>query len=94
VYKILCNDCDASYVGQIKRRFNTKINEHINNKKVDSSRHSVTENSLFCNHSFYCKNIKILFSKSNYKKLISEILHIKEQVNGINLKKDTESLDV
>ena len=42
VYKILCNDCDVSYVGQrTRRKRNTRINEHINNKKVDSSRHSV-----------------------------------------------------
>jgi len=60
-----------------------------------SSRHSViTEYSLYYNHSFNWKNIKILDSESNYnKKLISETLHIKEQINYINLKKDRESLD-
>jgi len=33
-------------------------------------------------------------SESNYnKRLISEMLHIKEQKNSINLQKDTELLD-
>jgi len=33
-------------------------------------------------------------SESNYnKRLVSEMLHIKEQRNGINLQKDTELLD-
>jgi len=37
---------------------------------------------------------QILDTESNYnKRLISEMLHIKEQSNGINLIKDTEFLD-
>jgi len=28
VYKILYNNCDASYVGQTKRQLKTRINEH------------------------------------------------------------------
>jgi len=30
VYKINCNDCSASYVGQTKRQLGTRINEHRN----------------------------------------------------------------
>jgi len=45
-------------------------------------------------HTFDWKNIKILDTESNYnKRLISEMLHIKEQVNGIYSQKDTDFLD-
>jgi len=95
VYKIHCNNCDASYVGQTKRQLKTRTKEHFNNIKLDKSRHSViTQHILEFNHSFNWNDIKILDSEPNYnRRLISEMLHIKEQTNGINLKKDTEFLD-
>lgn len=65
-------------------------------KKLDSSRHSViTEHLLQYNHSFNWKHVRILnsLSESNYnKRLISETLDIKEQLNGIKLKKKTRNL--
>jgi len=66
-----------------------RIKEHFNNIKLDESRYSViTQHILNYNHSFNWKDIKILDSEPNYnKRLISEMLHIKEQANGINLKK-------
>jgi len=49
---------------------------------------------LNCNHSFDWNNVKIVDSEPNYnKRLISEMLHIGEQSNGINSQKDTEFLD-
>lgn len=45
IYKINCNNCDASYVCQTKRQLRTRLKEHINNNfqdsKLDSSRYSV-----------------------------------------------------
>ena len=41
ISKIQCNNCNVSYVGQTKRKLNTRINEHIKNIKFDSSRHSI-----------------------------------------------------
>jgi len=95
VYKIICKGCNASYVGQTKRQLQTRIKEHRNNIKLDSSKHSViTEHILKYSHTFDWDNIKILDTESNYyKRSISEMLHIKEQVNGINSQTDTELLD-
>jgi len=95
IYKINCENCNASYVGQTKRQLKTRIREHYNNIKLDDSKYSVvTQHMVKHNHTFDWKNVKILDSESNYnKRLISEMLHIKEQSNGINLMKDTEFLD-
>ncbi|XP_071579044.1 uncharacterized protein [Temnothorax nylanderi] len=95
VYKICCNNCDASYVGQTKRQLQTRLKEHKNNIRLDDSKHSVvSEHSTKFNHSFDWDNTRILEVEHNYKKrLTAEMIHIKEQINGINLNKDTELLN-
>ena len=95
IYKLCCNDCDATYVGQTKRQLRTRVNEHRNNIKLSSDRHSViSEHIINETHTFNWENTRILDHERNYyKRLISEMLHIKEQKNGINLKKDTEDLN-
>jgi len=92
VYKILCKDCNASYVGQTKRQIKTRIKKHSNNIKSDTSKHSViTEHIPKYLHTFDWDNIKMLDKESNfYKRSISKI---KEQENGINTQTDTELLD-
>jgi len=78
----------------VKQKGNLK-QEHSNNIKLDTSKHSViTEHILKYSHTFDWDNIKILDTESNfYKRSISEMLHIKEQENGINTQTDTELLD-
>jgi len=95
VYKIHCKDCSASYVGQTKRQLQTRIKEHSNNQKLIPSKHSViTEHMLKHSHFFDWENVKILDTEPNFfKRSVSEMLHIKEQLNGINAQKDTELLD-
>jgi len=72
-----------------------RIREHGNNIKLDESKHSViSEHILNFKHNFNWDNVKILDREPNWhKRLISEMLHIKEQKNGINLQKDTEHLN-
>lgn len=95
VYKIKCKDCEVSYVGQTKRKLRTRLKEHINNIKFDSSKHSVvSEHIVNEQHAFDWDNVKILDIESNYyKRLISEMIHIKEQKHGINNNTDTELLN-
>jgi len=95
IYKISCIDCTASYVGQTKRQLKTRIKEHISNSKLTSAKHTViTDHMQKFSHSFDWENIKILnFEPNFYKRLVSEMLHIKEQQNGINARKDTKLLD-
>jgi len=61
---------------------------------LDPSRHSVISGHIIKNHNFDWDNIAILDRKANYnKRLISKMIQIKEQKNGINSQKDTEMLD-
>jgi len=95
VYKIHCKDCEASYVGQTKRQLKTRLKEHRNNLKLDQSKHSViSEHITKYNHSFDWENTKILDYESKYfKRIVSEMIHIKEQTVSLNLNSDTELLD-
>lgn len=85
---ISCNDCDASYVGQTKRRLRTRIKKPESNKKLDPNKQSVvSEHISKFNHSFDWNNIEVLDIEHNFfKRLISEVIHIKKQkMESINI---------
>jgi len=46
IYKIFCKDCDASYVGQTKRKLKTRIKEHQKNINLDPIKHSVISDHI------------------------------------------------
>lgn len=93
IYKIHCNECDASYVGQTKRKLNTRINEHKRNIKQPKL-NVVSQHIMDSNHSMNWSNVQILDHETNYyKRLISETIHIKQQKNGLNINEDTDLLD-
>jgi len=88
VYNISCKDCDASYVGQIKRQLKTRIKEYSNNTKLNFSKHSIIfEHILQYSHTFDWDNVKILlnriFTRDQYQKW-----YIKEQENDIKILSD------
>jgi len=94
VYKILCKDCDASYVGQTCRQLKTRISEHKNHIRWNTNTQSViTEHRINNDHDFDWDNVLIL-DKERFlgKRLISEMLYIKCQDNGLNRQADTEYL--
>jgi len=94
VYKISCRDCDASYVGQTKRQLRTRIKEHDSDiRKKSGSPSVISEHRLEHNHDFEWSDVKIIDNELSYqKRLISEMVHIKKQVHGINRQSDTDLL--
>jgi len=86
VYKISCYDCDAFYVRQTKRQLRTRIKEHVSDiNKKSNSPSVISEHRLNFNHEFEWENIKIMDNEQSYqKRIISEMVHIKKQQNGLN----------
>jgi len=78
-------------VGQTKRILNTRIGEHRNHIRRNSTQSSViTDYHLLFNHEFDWNDVEVLDEEMNYKKrLISEMIHIKKQQNGLNSHKTT-----
>jgi len=95
VYKICCNDCNASYVGQTGRLLKTRIAEHRNHTRWNAPSVSVTANHVMHhNHDIDWNNVAVPnVEKYYHKRLVSEMLHIKRQRNVLNLQTDTNCLD-
>jgi len=94
VYKLNCKNCDGSYVGQTKRRLNTRVAEHQKDIKKTINLSVITQHRLEFNHEFEWDNPIILDKeKQYYKRLISEMIYIKLQNNSLNLQTDTEVLE-
>ncbi|KYN37007.1 hypothetical protein ALC56_08798 [Trachymyrmex septentrionalis] len=94
VYKISCNDCDATYVGQTGRKLKTRIAEHRNHIRYNTSARSViTEHRRQLDHEFKWDEVEILDEEPCYRRrLVSEMINIKKQKNGLNLQTDTDGL--
>lgn len=94
VYQINCNNCEASYVGQTKRKLKTRIKEHINDIRKNPDSHSVISmHRINYDHNFNWEKTKILDIEQNYsKRLTSEMVYIKKQKQGINKISDIELL--
>lgn len=92
IYRISCNDCDASYVGQTKRQLGTRIKEHRSDiNKKSGSPSVISLHRMDLDHEFDWDGVKILDRERSYgKRLISEMIHIKRQSNSLNRQLDTE----
>jgi len=94
VYKIKCNNCGATYIGQTKRQLGTRIHEHIKDINKKSGSLSVIWNHRLDNdHKINWNEVEIVDTEPSYgKRLISEMIHIKKQSYALNKQSDTELL--
>ncbi|KYQ51737.1 hypothetical protein ALC60_09152 [Trachymyrmex zeteki] len=76
VYKISCDDCEASYVGQTKRQLKTRLHEHVSDiNKKSKSPTVITCHRIDQNHNFDWDNVEIL--------LISRFLQLANHVSTV-----------
>lgn len=81
-------------MGRTGRLLGTRIKEHHNSIKRNTSQVSVISEHRLLYHEFNWEDVEIL-DKESYlgKRLISEMIHIKRQKNDLNLYSDTEKLN-
>lgn len=81
VYKISCQDCEATYIGQTKRRLQTRVNEYLSNiNKKTGSPSIISDHRINHRHNFKWNEVAILDREPSYnKRLISEMVYIKKQ---------------
>jgi len=61
VYKIFCEDCEASYVGQTKRKLKIRLQEHeLDINKNTGSSTIITNSHHRIEYNFDWNNVKIL----------------------------------
>jgi len=88
VYKINCLDYKYSYVGQIKRKL-TRLKEHTNDFKKTNEYFVISRHKLDHNHTIDWNNTIILDSEQfYYKRMVSEMIHIKRQELDLNKQRD------
>jgi predicted GIY-YIG superfamily endonuclease len=66
VYNIECNDCNAIYVGNTKRKLSTRLNEHKKAFQCDYIKSHIAEHAINCRHQILFENPKIAFTEKNY----------------------------
>ena len=94
VYKINCNNCDSSYVGQSKRQLQERLDEHQKNLLGPSKDYSVIRQHVIDNnHSMDWLGVEIVDREPNLnKRLVSESIHICKQSSPLNSRKDRDKL--
>ena len=86
VYKLQCNNCSSSYIGQSGRKISTRFKEHrmaLNNFGVNSE---MADHAREFGHTFDVKGIKVLHQcKKGQKMNLLENIEINKNLNGINI---------
>jgi len=84
-------DREASCIDQTKRRLITRIKEHRNDINKKRGNLSVISTHRLQDHDFYWDGVHILNNEPSwYKRMISEMIYIKTQSNGLQWNKQSD----
>ena len=85
VYRIDCENCDASYVGETGRQVRNRMAEHENDIRMKKPASKVSEHVQQTGHRFKFNDVSIL-DNSNHRKtrLHLESIHTFKDTNAIN----------
>lgn len=96
VYKVQCENCNGSYIGQTRQYLGSRIKAHENSvKNKNTDKTALKKHHEDHGHTFDFKNVKILKKEPLEKKrIIYESLYIKKDPTSINDRKDIENISV
>ncbi|XP_015511566.2 uncharacterized protein LOC107218257 [Neodiprion lecontei] len=94
VYKIPCNQCNMSYIGQTSTQLHTRITEHKRNiHEHEDNYTALTRHSIDFYHSFNYSQASIIdVEPLYYDRLLLEMCSIVAHPNSVNRKQDIEHL--
>ncbi|XP_046629056.1 uncharacterized protein LOC124309437 [Neodiprion virginianus] len=94
VYKIPCNQCNMSYIGQTSRQLHTRITEHKRNiHEHEDNYTALTRHAIDFDHSFNYSQASIIDVESlYYNRLLLEMCNIVAHPNSVNRRQDIEHL--
>ena len=89
VYQIKCHDCTSTYIGMSKRKFKTRMNEHIRAVKKCSENSALASHVESTGHTIDFEKTNIVDVEKNfYKRSSSEMLNIYFYDNTLNCMQD------
>lgn len=92
IYRIACNQCELSYIGQTSRNLKGRLASHKSDCRRGLHSCALAEHVINLGHSMNWNNIEILDrADSYYKRILLEMLHINSE-KTMNKKSDTQNL--
>lgn len=89
IYKIPCDDCDSTYIGQTKQYLKNRLQGHKSSKNLTALKKHENNSG----HKFNLDKTKIIAKESNYyARNVLEMIHIKKDKNSINDRTDISNL--
>ena len=94
MYKKNCSDCDRCYIGETKRWFETRKNEHVRNVKNNGNNATaLSKHAVVLGDSIDWNNYKILQIETDYhKRKFIESFYINSLSNVLDDKKSVFSI--
>ena len=90
IYKIPCNDCNGTYIGQTSQYLQERIKAH---KYTKSASTALNRHKTDTGHSFNYDQTSILgVEHNNYKRNILEMIQINLDPNSVNSKSEINHL--